>query len=86
MHLKHGRHFDYGNQPLNIHMPICYLDCHEAGMCCYLVIHLVHPLQLFQTFLLILPHISFKFYVKRQKVRVKISLLQAMEVHRVARS
>jgi hypothetical protein len=33
-------------------MPIwpCYLDCHEAGQCCYLVIHtenLLSPLQLF---------------------------------------
>jgi hypothetical protein len=48
--LKHGRHFDYWNQHLNMHMPICYLDCHEAGLCCYLVIHtenLWHPLQLF---------------------------------------
>jgi hypothetical protein len=48
--LKHSRHFDYWNQPLNLHMCICYLDCHEAGLCCYLVIHtgnLLHPLQLF---------------------------------------
>jgi hypothetical protein len=37
--LKHGRHFDYWNQPLNMCMRICYLDCHEAGLCCYLVIH-----------------------------------------------
>jgi hypothetical protein len=31
-------------------MRICYLDCHEAGLCCYLVIHtenLLRPLQLF---------------------------------------
>jgi hypothetical protein len=29
---------------------VCYLDCHEAGLCCYLVIHienLLRPLQLF---------------------------------------
>jgi hypothetical protein len=48
--LKHGRHFDYWNQPLNMCMHICYLDCHEAGLCCYLVIHienLLRPLQLF---------------------------------------
>jgi hypothetical protein len=28
----------------------CYLDCHEAGLCCYLLIHienLLYPLQLF---------------------------------------
>jgi hypothetical protein len=31
-------------------MTVCYLDCHEAGLCCYLVIHienLLRPLQLF---------------------------------------
>jgi hypothetical protein len=31
-------------------MRICYLNCHKAGLCCYLVIHienLLHPLQLF---------------------------------------
>jgi hypothetical protein len=31
-------------------MRICCLDCHEAGLCCYLVIHienLLLPLQLF---------------------------------------
>jgi hypothetical protein len=47
--LRHGRHFDYWNQPLNMHMRICYLDCHEAAMCWYLVVHmgnLLHPLQL----------------------------------------
>jgi hypothetical protein len=48
-HLKHGSHFDYWNQSLNIHMCVCYLDCHEAGLCCYLVIrieNLLRPLQL----------------------------------------
>jgi hypothetical protein len=34
--LKHGRHFEYWNHPLN--MCVCYSDCHEAGLCCYLVI------------------------------------------------
>jgi hypothetical protein len=31
-------------------MRVCYVDCHEAGLCRYLVIHienLLHPLQLF---------------------------------------
>jgi hypothetical protein len=37
--LKHGRHFEYWNQPLNMRMCIHYLNCHEAGLCCYLVIH-----------------------------------------------
>jgi hypothetical protein len=35
---KHGRHLDYWNQPLNMRMRVCYLDCHEAGPCCYLMI------------------------------------------------
>jgi hypothetical protein len=34
--LKHGHHFDYWNQPLIMHMHVCYLDCHEAQLCCYL--------------------------------------------------
>jgi hypothetical protein len=48
--LKHGRHFDYWNQPLNMRMRACCLDCHEAGLCCYIVItieDLLRPLQLF---------------------------------------
>jgi hypothetical protein len=38
------------NQPLNKRMRVCYLDCHEAGLCCYLVIHtenLLHQLQVY---------------------------------------
>jgi hypothetical protein len=37
---------------------MCYLDCHEAGLCCYLVIHignLLCPLQPFYFHLLTLP-------------------------------
>jgi hypothetical protein len=48
--LKHGRHSDYWNQLLNMRMCVCYLDFHEAWLCCYLVIHienLLRPLQLF---------------------------------------
>jgi hypothetical protein len=48
--LKHSRHIDYWNHPLNMPMRACYLDCHKAGLCCYLVIHtgnLLHPLQIF---------------------------------------
>jgi hypothetical protein len=48
--LKQGRHFDYWNQPLNMCMRVCYVDCHETGLCCYLVMHiekLLRPLQLF---------------------------------------
>jgi hypothetical protein len=36
-------------------MCACYLDCHEAGLCCYLMIHienLLRPLQLFYFHLL----------------------------------
>jgi hypothetical protein len=32
--------FDYLNQPLNMRMRVCYVDCHEAGLCCYLVTHI----------------------------------------------
>jgi hypothetical protein len=47
--LKQGRQFDYWNEPLNMRICVCYLDCHEAGLCCYLVVHvekLLRPLQL----------------------------------------
>jgi hypothetical protein len=33
-----------------LRMRVSYLDCHEAGLCCYQVIHkwnLLRPLQLF---------------------------------------
>jgi hypothetical protein len=37
--LKHGRHVDYWNQPLNMLMRVCYLDSHDPGLCCcYLMI------------------------------------------------
>jgi hypothetical protein len=48
--LKDRCHFGYWNQPLNMRMRVCYLDCHETRLCCYLVIHignLLRPLQLF---------------------------------------
>jgi hypothetical protein len=61
---KHGRHFGYWKQLLNMHICVCYLDCHEVGLCCYLVIYienLLRPLQLFYfhfvTYLLTLPRI-----------------------------
>jgi hypothetical protein len=37
--LKHSCHFNYWNQPINMRMCVCYLDCHEAGLCCYWVTH-----------------------------------------------
>jgi hypothetical protein len=36
----------------------CYLDCHEAGLCCYLVINTENLLRPFVTYLLTLPRIS----------------------------
>jgi hypothetical protein len=44
-YLKHGRRFDYWNQPLNMYMHFCYQDCRKAGQCCYLVIHTENPLR-----------------------------------------
>jgi hypothetical protein len=38
--LKRLRQFDYWNQALNTSMRICYLNCHETGPCCYLVLHI----------------------------------------------
>jgi hypothetical protein len=35
--LKHRRHFDYRNQPLNTRMRVCNLDRHEAGLKTYYV-------------------------------------------------
>jgi hypothetical protein len=40
IHLKLGRYFEYRNQLLNLRLRVCYLECHEAGLCCYLVIHI----------------------------------------------
>jgi hypothetical protein len=44
-HLKHGRHFDYWNQPLNVCMRVCYLDCHEVGVWCYVVTRKTYYVQ-----------------------------------------
>jgi hypothetical protein len=64
--LKHGHHFDYRNQPLNMRMCICYLDCHEAGLCCCLVVTHRRPITSitavllpFVTYLRTLPRTSF---------------------------
>jgi hypothetical protein len=48
--LKHGRHFDYWNQPLNMRMRVRYLDCHEFGLCCYLVIRIENLLRSLRLF------------------------------------
>jgi hypothetical protein len=63
--LKHGLHFDYWNQPLNMRMRVCYIDCHEAGQCCYLVIHienLLYPLQLFYLHLWLIYWLSLVYF------------------------
>jgi hypothetical protein len=48
--LKHGRQFDYRNPPLDMGMRVCFLNCHAAGLFCYLDIHIeiiLRPLRLF---------------------------------------
>jgi hypothetical protein len=58
--LKHGRHFDHWNQPLNMRNVRLI-----PRLCCYLVIHiqnLVRPLQLFYYYFL-LPSLNFEAYV-----------------------
>jgi hypothetical protein len=37
--LKQCRQFGYRKQPLNLRMRACYLDSHENGLRCYLVVH-----------------------------------------------
>jgi hypothetical protein len=46
--LKYCQYFDYWNQPLNVRMRVWYLECHEAGLCWYLVIHIENLLHLLQ--------------------------------------
>jgi hypothetical protein len=50
IHLKHGRPLDDWNQPMNMHMHVCCLDSHKAGLCCYLVIHIKNLLRSLQLF------------------------------------
>jgi hypothetical protein len=48
--LKHCGHFASWNQPLNMCIRVCYLNCYETRLYCYLVIHienLLHQLHLF---------------------------------------
>jgi hypothetical protein len=40
----YGRHFDYWNQPPNTRMRGWYLNRHQVGLCCYLVIQIENPL------------------------------------------
>jgi hypothetical protein len=60
----HGLHFDYWIQPLNMRTSVCYLDCHDAGLYCYLVIHiqnLLCPLQLFHVLPFVTSLLTFPF-------------------------
>jgi hypothetical protein len=60
--LMNDRHFDYWNQPLNMRMRFCYLDCHEGGLSRYLMVHignLLRPLQLFYFHLWLIYWLSF---------------------------
>jgi hypothetical protein len=40
--MEHSRHFGCQNQALKMRMHVCYLDCHQAALCCYLVIRGTH--------------------------------------------
>jgi hypothetical protein len=47
---EQGHHFYYWNQPMNLHIRVCYQEYYDTRLCCYLVIHienLFHPLQMF---------------------------------------
>jgi hypothetical protein len=73
----HGRHFDYWNQPLNMRMRICYLNCHDAGLCCYLVIHIEDlwcPLQLFYFHLWLIYGSTLYIRCRMQSVEVTLNI------------
>jgi hypothetical protein len=63
-------------------MSICYLYCHEAWLCCYLMIHienLLYQLLLFYFYLLTLPRISFRTINFPCDVQHSFSVLHVME-------
>jgi hypothetical protein len=65
--IKYGRHFEHWNKILNMRMS--YLDCHEAGLCCYLVIvieNVLRPLQLFYFHLWPIYCLSFAIFWTRR--------------------
>jgi hypothetical protein len=67
--LKNGLHFDYWNQLLNVRMSVCYVDCHEDGLCCYLVMHienLLLPLELFYFHLWPIYWLSLVYSIEQQ--------------------
>jgi hypothetical protein len=42
---------------------VCYLDCHEAGLCCYLVIHIRKPIT--STTAVLLPFVTYLLTLPR---------------------
>jgi hypothetical protein len=43
--LKHDRHCDWWSQLVNMHIYVCFLHWEEAGLYCYLVIHIGKELR-----------------------------------------
>jgi hypothetical protein len=54
------------SEHLNIRMRVCYLDCQEAGLCCYLVIHIGNPITSITTVLL--PFVTYLLTLPRSYV------------------
>jgi hypothetical protein len=53
-------------------MRVCYLDGHEAGQCCYLVLdieNLLHPLQLF-----LLPFVAYLLTLPRKNMIIEYTV------------
>jgi hypothetical protein len=81
--LKHGRHFDYWNQPQNIRMRVCYPDCHEAELYCYVIIHienLLRQLELLYFHLWRIYWLSSVTYREVRSIRGSSGLLQLFKV------
>jgi hypothetical protein len=64
----HCRHFDYWNQPLNMRMCAFCLDCHDAGLCCYLVIHRKSTTSIKAV---LLPSVTYLLTLPRKLTRVE---------------
>jgi hypothetical protein len=65
---KQGRLFYYWNQPLNMRILICYLDCNEAALFCYLLVHignLLYQLHLFSFYLWPIYWLSFAEWLQK---------------------
>jgi hypothetical protein len=76
--LKHSHHFDQWNQFLNMLMRVCYLECHEAGLCCYLLIlieNLLSPLQLLYLHLWPIYLLSLVIETSHEDIRISVHTL-----------